>query len=318
MHIPDGFLDTKTLAASAVFASAGVSIALARSRSTLPPSRVPLLGMTAAFLFAAQMVNFPVLGGTSGHLVGSVLAAVLLGPSGAVVALTSVLLVQAFLFADGGILALGANVLNMAVAAPLCGYGLYRILTSVVGGRTGQIFAAGVSSWVSIVFAALLCSGELAWSGTVPWHIIFPAMAGVHMIIGIGEALITMLILAAILRTRPGLLENGNEGKSSKASIVAYGILLTCVIALFLAPFASPWPDGLESVASKLGFASRAFTESAASSPLAGYHLPGITSPYLAAGLTGLLGAAVVAALSYFFARFIVSHATTTNRRPRS
>ncbi len=318
MHIPDGFLDTKTIVASAAFAAVGVSVALSRSRTSLPPSRVPLLGMSAAFLFAAQMVNFPVIGGTSGHLVGSVLASVILGPSGAIIALTSVLAVQAFLFADGGILALGANVLNMAVAAPIVGYALYRAIAKFIPGTKGQLFAAGISSWVSIVVASLLCSGELSWSGAAHWNTVFPAMVGVHSLIGVGEAIITTLVLAAILRVRPDLLDWRHESHRSGYSAVAYGLVLACVVILFVVPFASPWPDGLEHVASKLGFSSRALLEPSVASPVSEYRLTGIGSPVLATIVAGLIGTFVVAVFSYVLASIIVSrgrsiHPTSTS-----
>lgn len=318
MHIPDGFLDTKTLAASAVFASTGVLVALSRARVSLPPSRVPLLGMTAAFIFAAQMVNFPVLGGTSGHLIGSVLACVLLGPSGAVIALTSVLLVQAFLFADGGILALGANVLNMGVAAPIGGYTLYRMVSRVVPGRKGQLFAAGIAAWGSIVFASVLCAGELAWSGTVHWQVVFPAMVGVHSLIGIGEALITVLVLSAVMGVRPELLDWERETRTPAVSFVMYGVLLICVVVLFVLPFASPWPDGLETVASRFGFSSRELATPVVAAPVAGYHLPGIASPVLGATVAGLLGAVLVAVAAYVVTTFLSAHSPVTQRRPRS
>ncbi len=318
MHIPDGFLDTKTLAATAVFASAGVAVALARSRNTLPPSRVPLLGLSAAFIFAAQMVNFPVLGGTSGHLVGSVLAAVLLGPSGAVVALTAVLLVQAFLFADGGILALGANTLNMAVVAPLSGYAVYWLLRKVLHGGKGQLFSAGIASWCSVMFAAILCSGELSWSGTVAWRVVFPAMAGIHAVIGVGEALITMLVIAAIARVKPELIERGKEPEIARSALFLYGILLVGVVTLFIAPFASTWPDGLERVASMLGFSSRALAQPALPSLIADYQIPGIESTLLATGIAGLLGAAAVAGVVFLFASLIVPRQRAANRHIHS
>ena len=316
MHIPDGFLDTKTLAASAAFAAAGVTVALTRSRTSLPPSRVPLLGMTAAFIFAAQMVNFPVVGGTSGHLVGSVLAAALLGPSGAVIALSSVLIVQALLFADGGILSLGANVLNMAVAAPIVGYAVYRAIARIVPGRTGQLFGAGVASWVSIVVASLLCSGELAWSGAAHWSTVFPAMVSVHSVIGVGEALITTLVLAAIVRVRPELLDAEHASHKAGFSGIAYALVLACVVTLFIAPFASPWPDGLERVASTLGFSSRALVAPGISSPVADYRLPGVGSPVAATVLAGLLGAVVVAGLSYVLASSMTSRSRKIQRTP--
>lgn len=318
MHIPDGFLDTKTLVASATFAGAGVVVALSRSRVSLPPSRVPLLGMTAAFIFAAQMINFPVLGGTSGHLIGSVLACVILGPSGAIIALTSVLLIQAFLFADGGILALGANVLNMGVAAPLVGYALYRAVLRFAPGRRGQLFAAGIAAWCSIVFASVLCAGELAWSGTVHWQVVFPAMIGVHSLIGIGEALITVLVLSAIMSVRPVLLEWQRDTRTPAVSFVMYGVLIVLIVVLFVLPFASTWPDGLEAVASRFGFSSKGLAPPLVASPVAGYHIPGFTSPVLAAAAAGLLGAFVVAIAAYLLTTFVASRSPAASRRTHS
>src|SRR5580698_5511244 len=134
MHVPDGFLDAKTAATTAALSAVGLGVALRRARLTLPPRKVPMLGVTAAFVFAAQMLNFPIPGGTSGHLVGGVLAAVLVGPSAAVVVMAAVLVLQCLVFGDGGLLALGANVLNMGVLHPLVGFAIYR----TVAGQSGQ------------------------------------------------------------------------------------------------------------------------------------------------------------------------------------
>src|SRR4051812_10098433 len=183
MHIPDGFLDAKTAAGTAVFAAVGLSVALRHAKRTMPPRKVPLLGLSAAFVFAAQMVNFPVAGGTSGHLVGGVLTAALLGPSAAGIVLTTVLIVQCLAFADGGITALGANIFNMGIIAGVCGWLIYVPLVRVLGGRgdarralKGRIAAVVVASWLSTVLAAIVCAGELTASGMVAWKAAFPAM----------------------------------------------------------------------------------------------------------------------------------------------
>ena len=133
MHIPDGFLDAKTIIATGAFSTAGLGTALRQVGKHLQSRRIPLIGLTAAFIFVAQMVNFPVASGTSGHLLGATLAAVLLGPSAAVIVMSSVLIVQSLIFADGGVLALGANMFNMALVAPLCGYGIYVYWNSKSG-----------------------------------------------------------------------------------------------------------------------------------------------------------------------------------------
>lgn len=307
MHIPDGFLDGKTAAVTAALSVTALGVALRHARRSLPPGRVPFLGLTAAFLFAAQMLNFPVAGGTSGHLVGAVLAAILLGPSGAVIAVSAVLIIQALLFADGGILALGANVFNMAVAGSTGGYAVYSLVHRIVPGARGRLLAAGFSSWCATVFMSILCAGELAWSGTSPWSVTFPAMANVHMIIGLGEGAITMLAVAAIVRVRPDLLED--EGKMPAGSYRAplvYGALIVLGLALFVSPFASPWPDGLERVAASLGFEGKGLVPPVLHAPLPDYQIPGVGSSAAATGLAGVVGAVVVFGLSFLMARLLV------------
>lgn len=305
MHIPDGFLDGKTAVATAVVSLAGVGFALREAGRRLPPRRVPLLGLTAAFIFAAQMLNFPVLGGTSGHLMGAVLVAALLGPAAAVVVMTAVLLVQCFLFADGGVLALGANVLNMALVAPLAGYALYAALRRLLPGERGRLVAVAVAAWGSTLLAAMVCAGELAWSGTVRWAAAFPAMTGVHLLIGLGEGAITTLVIVAIRRARPELLPDAAplESRAGGRGALVYGLLLSAALALFVAPFACPWPDGLESVAARLGFDRAALTAPLLAAPLADYRVPGLPAPGLATALAGLLGTLIVFGLALALAR---------------
>jgi cobalt/nickel transport system permease protein len=155
MHIPDGFLDAKVIAATAALAAIGVGAAWRQTKKNLPQRQIPLLGLAAAFVFAAQMLNFPVAGGTSGHLLGAVLISVLLGPSAAVIVMTAVLVVQCFLFADGGVLALGANVFNMAVMGTLVGNAVYRMALHILGGERGRIAAVAIGSWSSVMAAAI-------------------------------------------------------------------------------------------------------------------------------------------------------------------
>jgi cobalt/nickel transport system permease protein len=208
MHVPDGFLDLRTLAATAGLATVGLGLALREVRRRLPARRVPMLGLAAAFVFTAQMLNFPVGAGTSGHLIGAALATVLLGPAAAIVAMTAVLLLQSLMFADGGITALGANVLNLAIIAPLVAYGVYASVRRVAGDSLrATLLAAGFAAWCSTLAAALACAAQLAASGVVEWGTVLAAMGGVHMLIGLGEAVITMLILAVVIRSRPEILD---------------------------------------------------------------------------------------------------------------
>jgi cobalt/nickel transport system permease protein len=204
MHIPDGFLSTQVALACAVPAAAAVGIGLRQANRTLDERRVPLLGVTAAFIFAAQMLNFPVAGGTSGHFLGAALAAILLGPWLACLALAVVLGVQAFVFADGGLTALGANMFNMGVAGALLVGGLMHLADKLAPKRILPIAAVG--AWLAVMTGAALTALELAWSGTVPLGTVLPAMLGTHLLIAAGEAVITVAAVSAVLSTRPDLL----------------------------------------------------------------------------------------------------------------
>jgi cobalt/nickel transport system permease protein len=210
MHIPDGFLAPEVAAVCAVPAIGAVGYGLRRASRDLDERRVPLLGVTAAFVFAVQMLNFPVAGGTSGHFLGAALAAILLGPWMAAVVLSVVLVVQAFVFADGGITALGANVLNMGVVGGLLVGGLMVGARHVLPKRRGVFLAiAACGAWLAVVAGALACSLELAISGTVPLGTVLPTMLGVHALIGVGEAVITVAAVSAVLTTRPDVVPRG-------------------------------------------------------------------------------------------------------------
>jgi cobalt/nickel transport system permease protein len=308
MHLPDGFLDTRTIVATGALAAAGVGISLARFRAAANPRLVPLMGLSAAFLFAAQMVNFPIAGGTSGHLVGSALAAALLGPAAAVLVLCSVLVVQCLLFADGGILALGANILNMAVVAPIIAYAIYRATCRIIDGERGRVMAVAFAGWCSIVAAAIVCSGELAWAGVAPWQLVFPAMTNIHMLIGLAEGMISALVVAALIRARPDLLYPQDAGRAptGRAATVGYSIIVAVVLLLFLAPFASPWPDGLESVAANLGFQSHGLTGSILPAPIPDYSVPGIGSAAAATIMAGAVGTAAVFLMAFLLSRILI------------
>jgi len=306
MHIPDGFIDAKTAVVTGALAAAGVGLALRQLRKELPPRRVPLLGLSAAFLFAAQMVNFPVAGGTSGHLLGGVLVAALLGPAAGVVVLAAVLIVQCFLFADGGVTALGANVFNMGLVGTVGGWAIYRAVCRVLPGERGQVAGVAFAGWCSTVLASLACAGQLAWSGTAPWSVSVTAMAGVHMLIGLGEGLISALVFLAVVRARPELVAEAavSAGRSPVGGVVGFGLVVSLGLAMFVAPFACPWPDGLEHVAAKLGFEHK--VAGILKAPLADYALPGCKSPAVATAVAGAVGALVVFGLALFLSRVLV------------
>jgi cobalt/nickel transport system permease protein len=222
MHIPDGFLSPQVAAATGVVAGGAVAIGLRQANATFDERRAPLLGVTAAFVFAAQMLNFPVAGGTSGHFLGAALAAVLLGPWLACLVLAVVLVVQALLFADGGLSALGANVLNMGVIGGL-GAGLLLAAARRVLPRTRRAFlaATGVAAWLAVVAGAVACSFELSISGTVPLGTVLPAMVGVHVLIGIGEAVVTVAAVSAVLSARPDLVAGAPEELTAPPPLAA-------------------------------------------------------------------------------------------------
>lgn len=306
MHIPDGFLNARTAVVTAGLAVAGLGVALRQGRLHLPSRKVPLLGLAAAFVFAAQMINFPVVAGTSGHLVAGVLVAALLGPSAAVIVISSVLIVQCLMFADGGISALGANVLNMALIGAVGGWMIYHVVASAFKGLFGQVLAAVFAAWCSTILASIACAGELAVSGTTSWSAALPAMVGVHMLIGIGEGLMTGLVLVGIARVRPELLQPVRVGGArSYGPVIAYGGLIALGLALFASPFASKWPDGLDKTAEMLGFASRA-SDPIMPAPVPGYEMPGVHWGALGTSLAGALGTVAVFVLAWVLARVLV------------
>ena len=214
MHVPDGFLDPATSLATGAVAAGVVAVALRRAERELDERTAPLAGLTAAFVFAAQMINFPVAGGTSGHLIGGVLTAVLVGPWTAILSMTVVLLVQAVLFADGGLTALGTNVTLIAVVAVVLGYGAFRLLAAVLPRtRGGVVAAAAVAAFLSIPAAALTFVGLFAVGAVadVPLGAVVAAMGGVHLLIGLGEAAITVAVLGAVLAVRPDLVHGARH-----------------------------------------------------------------------------------------------------------
>lgn len=214
MHIPDGFIDAGTSAAAGVVAVGGVALGLRQASDSLEEREAPLAGLVAAFVFVVQMLNFPVAAGTSGHLLGGALAAVLVGPWVASLCVTVVLVVQALLFADGGLSALGLNVANMGVVGTLVGYGAFLLARRALpANASGVVAASAVAALVSVLASALAFALEYAVggvggvaAGTVAW-----AMAGVHVLIGVGEASITALTLAAVMATRPDLVHGARH-----------------------------------------------------------------------------------------------------------
>ena len=297
LHAPDGFFSLPVLVVGWLISAAVVGVAVQVTGRRLNERLVPAMGVFAAFIFAAQMINFTVAGGTSGHLIGGALAAILLGPWAGILTLTTVVAIQALVFQDGGLLAMGANILNMAVVAVLVGYGVHRGVAALARGRRWGLFVGGfAASWLSVVVASVACAIQLAFSGTSALPVALPAMAGVHALIGSGEGLITVGTLAFVAAARPDLLEQrGSAYRSLGWAAVGVGIALA--VALF-APLASPHPDGLERVAENLGFAEQAAAPSYEIVP--DYVFPLLSGDSaLATILAGLLGTLMVAGLAY-------------------
>ncbi|MGH9340627.1 MAG: energy-coupling factor ABC transporter permease [Acidobacteriota bacterium] len=207
MHIPDGFVSGEVNLAAFSLSAAACSLAVVRANGRLRDRQVPLLGTTAAFVFAAQIINFPIGGGTSGHFLGAILAAVLLGPLNACLLMALVLTIQCLVFADGGLTALGTNIFNMGVVGGIGCYYLFSFLKAVLPAtRQAFLFAASAASWVSVVATSAAVATELALSGTSPLRVALPAMVGVHAVIGVGEAIITATVLSVVLARRPDLV----------------------------------------------------------------------------------------------------------------
>jgi len=209
LHIPDGFLSNSINLAT--FGLSGITLAwsLKKAKQEITDREIPLIGVTAAFIFAAQMINFPVAGGTSGHFLGAALAAILLGPWISFIIMALVLVLQCLGFADGGLTALGSNLLNMGLIGGIGVYYLFRLALALTSKTTrGFLLASAIASWFSVVLASLACAVELALSGTSPAKIVIPAMLGFHILIGIGEALITTAILSAVLVARADLIRS--------------------------------------------------------------------------------------------------------------
>jgi cobalt/nickel transport system permease protein len=208
LHIPDGFLNLPIIAVTWLLALGLIALALKQVDNEYRERTVPLMGVCAAFIFAAQMINFPIPGGTSGHLLGGTLAGVLLGPWAGSLVMAVVFIVQAFLFQDGGVTVLGANVVNMGLIGTFGGYYLYRTIRNLVGRNSlrGVLTGTAVAAWTSVVAAAIVAAVQLALSGTVPLAVGLTAMTVWHVMIGIGEAVISVIAVSYIWRTRPDML----------------------------------------------------------------------------------------------------------------
>ena len=310
MHAPDGFLDTGTAIVTGLISIVVIGFALRQSRQQLKDKAIPLAGITAAFIFAAQMFNFPVAAGTTGHLIGGALAAILLGPSVGAIVVTIVVVVQALVFADGGITALGYNVLNMAIIPAYGGYAVFRLARRILPENTGGVVGAtGIAAWASVVMSSIAFSLEWLFGATAPvaFDTVFASMVGVHSLIGVGEAVISALAVAAVLASRPDLVYGAAdlepaqiaESKVATRAFVIGGALVALVFAAVVSQFAVDDPDGLERVAEDTGFIESAEDRSLADFIFADYATAGISNETLSLAIAGIVGTLVTLLVAY-------------------
>ncbi|MFK0255922.1 energy-coupling factor ABC transporter permease [Streptomyces sp. NPDC090445] len=330
MHVPDGFIDAPVSLAAGAVAAGAVAVSLRGARRELDERTAPLAGLVAAFIFAVQMLNFPVAAGTSGHLLGGALAAILVGPWTGVLCVSVVLLMQSVLFADGGLTALGVNIVNMAVVTVVIAYAVFRGLARLLPRtRRSVTVAAFTGALVSVPASAAAFTLMYAVGGTtdVPLGKVLTAMLGVHVLIGIGEAAITAATVGAVLAVRPDLVHGargltaplklrvGGElvdapAAASPAAAAAApaaarstkkvwgaGLATALVLAGIVSFYASASPDGLEKVAADQGIDQNVTEHAAAGSPLADYGVKDVDDARLSGGLAGVIGVGATVAV---------------------
>ena len=302
LHIPDGFLSPIVAIVGWILAIIFITIAIRQTKDQLGEKQVPLMGILAAFIFAAQVINFPVAGGTSGHLLGGALAAIVVGPWGATLIMSAVIGVQALLFQDGGLLVMGWNIVNMGVITAFSGYAAYTLLLRGIGeGKAARIAAAFAAGWFSVQIAAIATAVELAVSGTSPLQLVLPAMVGVHMVIGLGEGMITAAAVGVIQASRPDILIMGERAPGRVGAVFSVvGLVIALLVTLF-SPLAAPSPDGLERIAEDIGFLM--LSQDPAFEIFSNYALPFIGGEALATILAIMVGTLIVFGLAWIIAR---------------
>lgn len=319
MHVPDGFINAPTSAAAGAVAAGALAVSLRGARRELDERTAPLAGLVAAFIFAVQMLNFPVAAGTSGHLLGGALAAILVGPCTGVLCVSVVLLMQGILFADGGLTALGVNITDMAITTTVVSYAVFRGLVKVLPRRRRSVTVASfAAALLSVPAAAVVFTLIYAVGGTTDVSIgkVATAMIGVHVLIGLGEAAITALTVGAVIAVRPDLVYgarglrqrlklrvNGElvdapaagpapvpAAARSHRKLWITGLVASLVLAGFVSFYASSSPDGLEKVAHDQGIDKKEERHASADSPLAGYGVKDVSDARLSGGLAGVIG----------------------------
>jgi cobalt/nickel transport system permease protein len=303
MHVPDGFINAQVSVATGVI-SLGTLWAYVRNAKNLVADKlIALTGMMSALIFVLQMINFPIAAGTSGHLLGGALAVIVLGPSLGIICISIVVVIQSLLFADGGLSALGVNVLNMAIITSLTGWLTITFWKKIFGDSQFTLISGSViAGLLSVVFSSIAFVMEYAIGGTVsvPLGSVLIAMISTHLFIGLGEGIITALIISLLLRVRSDLVyANTKKNKSNNLS-TSYGIFIVLILSLTLVtPYASSSPDGLESVASNFGFEE---TDGVVLL-LEDYGISSVNNNFVSTILSALLGVLSIAGLSTLFFR---------------
>lgn len=316
MHAPDGFLNTGTAIATGAISATTISVAVRQAKTQMSEKVVPLAGITAAFVFAVQMFNFPVAAGTTGHLLGGALAAILLGPHVGALVVTVVVVVQALAFADGGLTALGYNILNMAIIPAYGGFAIFTLSRKLLPKNSGGVIAAtGLAAGASVVMAAAAFSIEWLFGATapIPFDTVFASMVGIHALIGIGEAVISALAVGAVLAVRPDLVYGAqdlnraqlDESKVPLRAFVLGGLTVTLIFAMVISQFAVDNPDGLEKVAADSGFLTSGQEHGLANTLFADYATSGIGNESLSLAIAGLVGVLITLSVAFGLFRAI-------------
>ena len=317
MHLPSEVVHPITAGAGFVVSGAAVAWAGWRIRKSAPPRVIPLIAVLSSFVFAAQMVNFPI-GVSSGHLGGGVLLTALLGPEAAVLGMSAVLTIQCLVFLDGGLLALGLNIFNMGLVPPL----VYTLASKIVlrsgsDERRGRIVASIISAYLAVLIGAVLVPFEVSYSKvSMPFTLFLAWMAGVHALIGIGEAVITGGVVAVLLKTKPEAFVPGDR-QLRLAPVVAAMLGAALFVGFVLSNFASSLPDGLETSLEKASLATSSEpsveshgADSQPSLPTAimpDYSVPGIEQPFLSTGIAGFVGTLITFAAAFVFLKMVAA-----------
>jgi len=298
MHVPDGFINAPVSIGTGVISFATLWAYVRSAKSLVADKLIALTGMMSALIFVLQMINFPIAAGTSGHLLGGALAVIVLGPNLGIICISIVVVIQSLLFADGGLSALGINVLNMAIITSLVGWLTISSWKKLFGEANISIISGSIVAGIlSVVFSSIAFVFEYALGGTVsvPLGSVLIAMVSSHLLIGLGEGVITALIVSLLLRVRSDLIyiKTNNDKKNSKSSF--YGLFIFLLLCLTLiTPYASSSPDGLESVAGDFGFSE----DSGIVLLLEDYGISGLNNDFLSTALSAVLGVVVVIGVS--------------------